>query len=137
MSVITSLAPRLSHANQDRDLRFRKARRIEKVLASAGIDLASSSVLDVGTGSGTIAAYLAPRVSRLVSVDVVDERTDHKFDYLRIADERLPFADGSFDVAISNHVIEHVGDQQRHLSEIARVLSEGGVCLLATPNRFW
>jgi len=137
MSAITDLAPRLSHANQDRALRFRKARRIEKVLSSAGFDLAASRVLDIGTGSGTIAAYLAPRVRTLVSVDVVDERTDRNFEYMRIADERLPFADGSFDVAISNHVIEHVGDRQRHLSEIARILSPGGVCLMATPNRYW
>jgi len=137
MSVITELTPRLSHANQDRGLRFRKAQRIEKVLSGAGVDLASSRVLDVGTGSGAIAAYLAPRVRSLTSVDVVDERTDHAFEFLRIADERLPFANGSFDVAISNHVIEHVGDQQRHLAEIARVLRPGGVCLLATPNRFW
>jgi SAM-dependent methyltransferase len=54
-----------------------------------------------------------------------------------MADERLPFPDGTFDVVISNHVVEHVADPDRHLSEIRRVLKASGVCYLATPNRWW
>jgi 2-polyprenyl-3-methyl-5-hydroxy-6-metoxy-1,4-benzoquinol methylase len=49
----------------------------------------------------------------------------------------LPFPDEYFDVVVSNHVIEHVSDQQLHLSEIARVLKPNGVVYLATPNRLW
>ncbi|MDO8625396.1 MAG: methyltransferase domain-containing protein, partial [Candidatus Diapherotrites archaeon] len=36
----------------------------------------------------------------------------------------------------SNHVIEHVPHQQKHLREIHRVLKRGGVCYLATPNKY-
>jgi SAM-dependent methyltransferase len=51
----------------------------------------------------------------------------------------LPFSDACFDVVISNHVIEHVGDeaeQRRHLTELYRVLAPSGVGYLAVPNRW-
>src|SRR3546814_18660903 len=51
----------------------------------------------------------------------------------------LPFADDSFDVVLSNHVIEHVGEQPEqlaHLSELRRVLTPGGIGYLAVPNRW-
>jgi SAM-dependent methyltransferase len=51
----------------------------------------------------------------------------------------VPFEDAAFDVVISNHVIEHVGDrseQLRHLEELRRVLRPGGWAYLAMPNRW-
>jgi SAM-dependent methyltransferase len=38
----------------------------------------------------------------------------------------LPFADGSFDLVLSQAVLEHVPDPQRALDEMARVLRPGG-----------
>jgi ubiquinone/menaquinone biosynthesis C-methylase UbiE len=52
-----------------------------------------------------------------------------------ITGTHLPFADDSFDVVLSNHVIEHVEDQGEHLKELRRVLREDGICYLATPNK--
>ena len=51
----------------------------------------------------------------------------------------LPFDDARFDVVISNHVIEHVGDeaaQHAHLREIRRVMKADGSAYLAVPNRW-
>jgi len=56
-----------------------------------------------------------------------------------VGDSILPFDDCSFDVVISNHVIEHVGDhseQLKHLSEIRRVMKQSGSAYLAVPNRW-
>jgi SAM-dependent methyltransferase len=47
--------------------------------------------------------------------------------------EAIPFGDGTFDIVIANHVLEHVGDLDRATSEIARVLASGGFALLQTP----
>jgi SAM-dependent methyltransferase len=47
----------------------------------------------------------------------------------------MPFADGSFDAAVSFQVIEHVRDDAAFVSEIRRVLKPGAVVLLTTPNR--
>jgi ubiquinone/menaquinone biosynthesis C-methylase UbiE len=98
--------------------------------------VARASMLDIGTGAGYIAQYFAARAPSLLSVDVVDERVARGFDFRLVANELLPSADASHDVVISNHVIEHVDDQERHLREIARVLKPGGIAYLATPNRF-
>ncbi len=45
----------------------------------------------------------------------------------------MPFESASFDMAIANHVLEHVGDDARALNEIARVLRPGGLAILQTP----
>ena len=48
------------------------------------------------------------------------------------AAERLPFADGSFDVVVAKHMLYHT-DVRRALREAKRVLRQGGI-LLATTN---
>jgi Methyltransferase domain len=45
----------------------------------------------------------------------------------------LPFDAGHFDMVIVNHVLEHVDDDIKALSEILRVLKPGGVAVLQTP----
>lgn len=47
--------------------------------------------------------------------------------------ERLSFADGSFDLILSNDVLEHVADPQKALAEACRVLRPGGVLLMTVP----
>jgi ubiquinone/menaquinone biosynthesis C-methylase UbiE len=48
--------------------------------------------------------------------------------------ERLPFADGSFDVVIANDSLEHFGNPEGALRELARVLKPGGsIFLFFTP----
>ena len=48
---------------------------------------------------------------------------------------RLEFEDGSFDLAFSYHVLEHIPDYTRAIAEMRRVLSPGGTCCVGTPNR--
>ena len=45
----------------------------------------------------------------------------------------LPYADRSFDAIIANHVLEHVPDDKRAISELFRVLRPGGFALLQVP----
>jgi SAM-dependent methyltransferase len=57
---------------------------------------------------------------------------------LVVADgRRLPFADGEFDVALSNAVVEHVGDaddQRAFVHELCRVAR---AVFVSTPNRWF
>ncbi|MBW4024070.1 MAG: methyltransferase domain-containing protein [Proteobacteria bacterium] len=46
----------------------------------------------------------------------------------------IPYPDGSFDVVIANHVLEHIPEDRKALSEFARVLRAGGLLLLAVPQ---
>jgi SAM-dependent methyltransferase len=45
----------------------------------------------------------------------------------------MPFRDGSFDVVICSHVLEHVREDRLALREIHRVLAPEGLCLLQQP----
>src|SRR5262249_49347647 len=131
---------RASHANLDAASRARKAQKIAALLGTDS--LRGARVLEIGTGSGVISAELARLVGPdgiVESVDVVDERIEVEgYRFTRVSGTALPFADSSFDVVISNHVIEHVGselDQAHHLREISRLLGTDGRYYLASPSR--
>ena len=51
--------------------------------------------------------------------------------------EQLPYPDGSFDLILSHEVLEHVEDDRRAASEIARVLRVGGRAAIFVPNRLY
>ena len=133
---------RQPHAVLDLPSRSWKAEKIARLL-----ELASRKqpirLLEIGTGSGGIAHWFAhhPQLRcEVVAVDVYDNRQLHEgYVFQQVEGVDLPFEEASFDVVISNHVIEHVGDAQaqaRHLSEIRRVMKPDGVCYLAVPNRW-
>jgi SAM-dependent methyltransferase len=45
----------------------------------------------------------------------------------------LPYSEGSFDVVVCSHVLEHVPDDRRAMSELRRVLRPGGYAILLVP----
>ena len=46
---------------------------------------------------------------------------------------QIPFKDNSFDVVLCNHVLEHVDDDIKAMSEIHRVLRPGGFAVMQVP----
>jgi SAM-dependent methyltransferase len=107
------------------------------------VDLAQitseSAVLDAGSGVGGTARYVADHCGcQVTAVDLTDEycETSRWLNRLVGLDDRisvrradvteLPFADGTFDVAISQHVQMNVADKTRLYSEARRVLADGG-----------
>lgn len=145
MPVVESSRPapkRQAHVVMDLRSRQWKAAKIERLL---GLEQAAGPIrlLEIGSGSGGISAYFGEHPTGKYSVeavDVVDNRlVDSGYNFTLVQDTKLPFPDESFDVVLSNHVIEHVGDeaQQRdHLAEVRRVLRRGGRGYLAVPNRW-
>ena len=45
----------------------------------------------------------------------------------------MPFKDNSFDFLLCNHVLEHIEDDQKAISEIYRVLNINGTAILQVP----
>jgi ubiquinone/menaquinone biosynthesis C-methylase UbiE len=111
-------------------------------LALAGLT-PGKRVLDLGSGSGTdsfVAALLVGPTGRVTGVDMTDEQRA-KANRLRdgaahvrfVAGqlEDLPFSDASFDVVISNGVVNLCPDKARVFAETARVLTPGGRLAIA------
>ena len=130
-----------THAVLDVESRRRKAAKIARLL---GLDDRSVSlrILEVGCGSGAISRELATMSPghKVDAVDTVDTRvvTDG-YRFHLVTGAELPFDAETFDIVISNHVIEHVGPmptQRHHVAEIHRVLRRGGTGYLAVPNRW-
>ena len=48
--------------------------------------------------------------------------------------EDLPYANESFDVVYSSHVLEHVNDEAKSLAEMKRVLKKDGVLIIGMPT---
>jgi SAM-dependent methyltransferase len=141
-----TVSDRQAHAVLDLPSRAWKGLKIERLLnlqSRYGKESKTIRLLDVGTGSGGIAYYFAhhSQLNCIVdAVDIVDNRQVFEgISFHLVSDTSLPFDDETFDIILSNHVIEHVGqiaEQKRHLAELSRVLRPDGVIYLAVPNRW-
>lgn len=54
------------------------------------------------------------------------------FDFAQADIEALPFADASFDLAVANHMLYHVPNRSKALTELRRVIRPGGALIAAT-----
>lgn len=133
---------RQAHAVLDISSRIVKAKKIE-ILLRLRLSDRPLRILEVGCGSGGIAHYFAMHEQlkcEVSAVDVYDNRLVwDSYKFQKVSGVELPFSNNSFDVVITNHVVEHVGDwdqQLLHIKEIQRVLTPTGQCYLAVPNRW-
>jgi arsenite methyltransferase len=97
-------------------------------------------VLDLGSGAGTdslVAAQMVGPEGRVVGIDMTLEMLEKarasaaqlgmaNVEFVEGEVERLPFPDESFDVVISNGVIDLIPDKDAVFAEIYRVLRPGG-----------
>jgi SAM-dependent methyltransferase len=63
-----------------------------------------------------------------VTADLSSSSADLRTDIMNISCK-----DDSFDIVLCNHVLEHVKDDQKGMSELCRVLSPGGWAILQSP----
>jgi arsenite methyltransferase len=97
-------------------------------------------VLDIGSGAGTdslVAAQMVGDSGQVTGIDMTPEMLGRarasaaemgaaNVDFVDGEAERLPFSDESFDVVISNGVIDLIPDKEAVFAEIFRVLAPGG-----------
>ena len=109
----------------------------------------SFSVLDLGCGRGASAAgdlvrfrkelrILKGKVAHVIGIDVDQAAQNNPYvDEFRLIEDQAtwPVSDGSIDVVVCDHVLEHVTDSVRTFSEIRRCLVPGGVVCIRTTNR--
>jgi 2-polyprenyl-6-hydroxyphenyl methylase/3-demethylubiquinone-9 3-methyltransferase len=107
--------------------------RVDFYLRQLG-DLHGRLVLDAGCGGGLVARELAAAGATVVGLDR-SLGTMGAFRPTQGRLERLPFADGAFDVVVAADVLEHVPDLPAAVAELARVLAPGGRLVFDTINR--
>lgn len=95
----------------------------------------SDVILDVGTGTGHTAAYLARWSKRVTGIDPEPDMVaaaqaaygGHDGPTFLIASaDALPFPDRAFDAAVARHTLHHHRDAVATLREVRRVLRPGG-----------
>lgn len=97
----------------------------------------TQTVVDVGTGTGFMAAGLAPSAQKVIGVDFSDamlqvarENMAHvglsNVEFRQGDLEHLPLEDASGDVVVANMALHHAPDPAAALREMARVCKPGG-----------
>jgi ubiquinone/menaquinone biosynthesis C-methylase UbiE len=103
--------------------------------------------LDCGCADGFYAAgLLEAGATEVVGTDIAADRVEEAaglwestpcLSFVTQDAYTLPFADDSFDGVLLNEVMEHVADQDATLREVRRVLRDGGVVVVFSPNRWF
>lgn len=98
----------------------------------------NQTILDAGCGPGGNGAWLADH-GRVVGADLSADALAYvragrpETTPVRGSIDALPFASGSFDVAVAITVVTCVEDDARAVREMARVVRTGGAVLLVEP----
>jgi len=96
------------------------------------------SVLDVGCATGALLAFLRGRGWRVTGVEISPcagyAQNERKLDVRNLPLEENKFPDGSFDVVLASHLIEHLNDPFSFLTETNRILKKDGYVYISTPN---
>ncbi len=109
---------------------------------------ATTSVLDVGVSldvsgvESNVLEQFYPHPARLVCAGIGDgsafERAHPQVRFVRVVPhEPLPFADGRFDVAYSNAVVEHTGSRANQRAFVAELCRVARRVFVAVPNRLF
>ena len=130
-----------THQAEDRHWWYRGRRTVlERVMDELGLP-PGARILDAGCGSGRNMVELARRGTvtgvelSAPSVEKARERGCGEVIEGSVLD--MPFADGSFDLAVSLDVIEHLEDDLGALRELRRTVAPGGALLVTVPAYQW
>jgi SAM-dependent methyltransferase len=119
-------------------------KRRAAILARFGIAIPHTAhILDFGCGAGrTVYSILDQGYINTVGYDIKDylslrDPADRsRFFIADAAGGRLPFDDNTFDLIISEQVLEHVMDQIGLLRELHRVMRPGGCAIHVFPAKY-
>ncbi len=117
-------------------------RRLREYIISQ-IPSATTSVLDVGSGSAWLAKKFQGSDTFLCSMDATIINTSKALEKYPspkhtavVADAfRLPFKPGSFDCVVAAEIIEHVPDPKAFVHSLLKVIKPTGTLIISTPYK--
>lgn len=96
------------------------------------------NLLDIGSGTGYFAGYMKNRDWNVTGIEISDRAREYSISRFGISvldpDGISAVGDGYADCVTLWHVLEHLYDPGRWMSEIRRVLNDNGHCIVALPN---
>jgi len=106
--------------------------------ALASVEHDTRQILEVGAGPSNQSSRYLATLGTVTGLDpdplvLTNDALTHS---IVLKGQLYPFPDASFDIAVSDYVVEHLRDPLTHLSELYRVLKVGGAYIFRTPNRF-
>jgi 2-polyprenyl-6-hydroxyphenyl methylase/3-demethylubiquinone-9 3-methyltransferase len=117
----------------------------KNILETIKINSEKINALEVGCGGGILTEEIAKMGFITTGIDPSEQslniaikhaKDDNlKIKYEKGSGENLPFQNNSFDVVFCCDVLEHVRDLPKVISEISRVLKNGGIFIYDTFNR--
>ena len=102
----------------------------------------NSRILEIGCGIGSIVSELKGQGYDITGTDISSQAIDYglkKYGDIKLQvqpAEDLQFEEHTFDIVLSFDLFEHIARVDRHISEVHRVLKEGGSYLFQTPNKY-
>jgi ubiquinone/menaquinone biosynthesis C-methylase UbiE len=143
-------ARRFNEAMSSNRIRQADYRRLARKAVDMGIP-PGGKVLDMGTGSGFVAIEtarllwdtgcrvvgmdLSPSMLALAKENAVKAGLADVISWHEGNAKAMPFGDDEFDFIVSNDSLHHWDDPPRVFDEIARVLKEGGRCIVKDSKR--
>ncbi|MGH7409472.1 MAG: class I SAM-dependent methyltransferase [Candidatus Methylomirabilis sp.] len=138
---ITDVSPESLHRFDEVYLRYYPY--LERYVTSE--DLKNKRVLEIGLGYGTLGQLLASKGCRYHGLDIAMNPVAlmrYRFGLqgldgdLRVGSVLdLPYRDAAFDYVYSIGCLHHTGDLNRAVSEVHRVLADGGKAIIMLYNR--
>jgi SAM-dependent methyltransferase len=104
---------------------------------------ADKDVLDIASGEGYGAAFLAMTARSVIGVDIDEASVRHsaaRYPAMNLSFRvgsaaQIPLGDSSIDVITSFETIEHLTEHEQMLREMTRVLRPDGRLIISSPNR--
>ncbi len=100
-------------------------------------------ILDIGIGNGKISTFIFrnhPQIDVGIDSDengLESAKRTKKYRKILHADaENMPFKDASFYTIVSNSTFEHITNDLKAVSEVARVLKNDGLFFITVPSEF-
>lgn len=106
--------------------------------------LAGHTVVDLASGEGYGAAWLAEVAKSVIGIDIDAASVEHararyaehhNLEFALGDMQSLPLTDSCVDAVTCFEAIEHVENPRRVVEEVVRVLRPGGLLLVSTPNK--
>jgi Methyltransferase domain len=142
--TLAALAGRLSLRSRRSKFRlFMETFRPDEATTIVDVGVADSGF---GEGGGSASTYnfleaMYPWRRRITAVGLVElphfQQAFPDVAWVRADGRDLPFEDDAFDIAFSNAVVEHVGDEDEQRAFVAELCRVARGVFVATPNRWF